>query len=97
MADTHGTPHGTPTKAPPHETLDAQLLRYWEREATRFDSLAARAGFAWIARGYARKAQRARTMAERSRAKEIARGRLPPANAAPVDESGESVSRDSLS
>lgn len=61
----------------PHETLDAQAMRYWEREAARFDALAARASFRWLARGYARRAQRARDMAERARAKEIARGRLP--------------------
>ncbi|GJE69417.1 hypothetical protein [Methylorubrum podarium] len=64
-------------KKPPHETLDAQLVRYWEREAARFDELSARASFGWIARNYARRAQRAREKAERSRAKEVARGRLP--------------------
>jgi NAD dependent epimerase/dehydratase family enzyme len=64
-------------RKPPHETLDAQLIRYWEREAARFDELSARASFGWIGRLYARKAQRALEKAERSRAKEIARGRLP--------------------
>lgn len=64
-------------RKPPHETLDAQLVRYWEREAARFDELSARASFGWIARNYARRAERARDKAERSRAKEIARGRLP--------------------
>ncbi|WP_342149788.1 hypothetical protein [Methylorubrum sp. SB2] len=61
----------------PHETLDAQVMRYWEKEAARFDGLAERAGFGWLARGYARRAKRARDMAERARAKEVARGRLP--------------------
>ncbi|HEV2543867.1 MAG TPA: hypothetical protein VGU70_14005 [Methylobacterium sp.] len=64
-------------RKPPHETLDAQLMRYWEREAARFDELSARASFGWTARLYARKAQRALEKAERARAKEIARGRLP--------------------
>lgn len=64
-------------RKPPHETLDAQLMRYWEREAARFDELSARASFGWIARLYARKAQRALEKAERARAKEVARGRLP--------------------
>lgn len=64
-------------KKPPHETLDAQLVRYWEREAARFDELSARASFGWIARTYARRAQRAYEKAERARAKEVARGRLP--------------------
>ncbi|WP_232628152.1 hypothetical protein [Methylobacterium sp. Leaf118] len=62
----------------PHETLDAQLLRYWEREAARFEGLAERTRFGWLARGYARRGRRAREMAERCRAKEIARGRLAP-------------------
>ncbi|KQT49175.1 hypothetical protein ASG52_09405 [Methylobacterium sp. Leaf456] len=61
----------------PHETLDAQTLRYWEKEAARFDGLAARASFGWLARGYARRARRARDLAAGSRAKEVARGRLP--------------------
>lgn len=64
-------------KKPPHETLDAQLVRYWEREAARFDGLAARASFGWTARSYARRAQRARAWADRSRHREVARGRLP--------------------
>jgi len=73
-------------KRAPHETLDAQLVRYWEREASRFDELAARSSFGWISRNYARRAQRAREKAERSRAKEVARGRLPaPAQAADRD------------
>lgn len=63
--------------ATPHETLDAQTLRYWEKEAARFDGLAERASFGWLARGYARRAKRARDLAERARAKEVARGRLP--------------------
>ncbi|GAB6845608.1 hypothetical protein HNR00_001369 [Methylorubrum rhodinum] len=61
----------------PHETLDAQTMRYWEKEAARFDGLAERATFGWLARGYARRAKRARDLAERCRAREIARGRLP--------------------
>ncbi len=65
----------------PHETLDAQVMRYWEREAARFDGLAAGASFGWLARGYARRARRARDLAERSRAREIARGRLPAGSA----------------
>lgn len=64
-----------------HETLDAQLLRYWEREAARFEGMADRTRFGWLARGYARRGKRARDMAERCRAKEIARGRLPPSQA----------------
>ncbi|MFG5117165.1 hypothetical protein [Methylorubrum sp. POS3] len=63
------------------ETLDGQALRYWLKEAARFDDLAARANFGWLARGYARRAERARDMAERCRAKEIARGRLPAVSA----------------
>ncbi|KQQ29403.1 hypothetical protein ASF53_19415 [Methylobacterium sp. Leaf123] len=76
---------------PPHETLDAQLVRYWEREAARFDELAARASFGWISRNYARRAQRAREKAERSRAKEVARGRLT-ASAQTADRDGDSPS-----
>ncbi|HJE22284.1 MAG TPA: hypothetical protein K8W01_01305 [Methylorubrum populi] len=77
-------------KKPLPETLDAQLLRYWEREAIRFEGLAAQAGFAWIARGYARRAQRAREKAEQARAKEVARGRLPASGAA-EDPAGDSL------
>ena len=73
---TTGTTTGTGKRAP-HETLDAQLIRYWEREAARFEALAERARFGWLGRGSARRAQRARDMAERARAKEVARGRLP--------------------
>ncbi|WP_443136633.1 hypothetical protein [Methylobacterium sp. Leaf399] len=54
-------------------TLDGQLLSYWEREALRLDQLAAKASWGWIARGYARKAARARAQAERSRAREAER------------------------
>ncbi|OHV16011.1 hypothetical protein BK022_15015 [Methylorubrum extorquens] len=78
-------------RRPPHETLDAQLVRYWEREAARFDELSARASFGWISRNYARRAQRAREKAERSRAKEVARGRLP-ASAQAADRDGDSPS-----
>jgi len=57
------------------QTLDGQLVGYWDREAARLEGLAQRATFRWMARGYARKAERARTMAERSRTREVARGR----------------------
>lgn len=56
-------------------TLDGQLVEYWEREAARFDSLAKSALFRWLARGYARRAERARGLAESSRAREEARTR----------------------
>lgn len=56
-------------------TLDGQLVGYWEREAARLDGLAQRASFKWMARGYARKAARARSLAEKSRTREAARGR----------------------
>ena len=39
------------------ETLDAQLVGYWDREAARLDALAERARFGWIARRYRRKAR----------------------------------------
>ncbi|SFG63074.1 hypothetical protein [Methylobacterium gossipiicola] len=58
-------------------TLDAQLLTYWEREATRLEALAAAARFGWVARGYARKAERARAQAARSAEREAARGQAP--------------------
>ena len=57
-------------------TLDHQLLTYWEREARRLDALAAAARWGWIARGYARKAERARAQAARSAAREAARDQL---------------------
>ncbi|GEP06873.1 hypothetical protein [Methylobacterium oxalidis] len=56
------------------ETLDAQLVGYWDREAARLDALAERARFGWIARRYRRKAAQARVQAERSRIREAARG-----------------------
>lgn len=56
-------------------TLDGQLIEYWEREAKRLDGLAQNALFRWVARGYARRAERARGLAERSRAREEARMR----------------------
>lgn len=59
----------------PRITLDGQLVSYWEREALRLDALAARARWGWVARGYARKAARARAQGERSRAREVARRR----------------------
>jgi hypothetical protein len=58
-------------------TLDSQLLTHWEREAARLDALAAAASFGWVARGYARKADRARAQAARSAGREAARGRPP--------------------
>lgn len=58
-------------------TLDGQLVDYWDREAARLDALARNATFQWMARGYARKAARARALGERSRQREIARGNLP--------------------
>ncbi|GJE56297.1 MULTISPECIES: hypothetical protein [Methylobacterium] len=56
-------------------TLDGQLVVYWEREAARFDDLAKRASFKWMARSYARRAERARSLADTSRTREAARGR----------------------
>ena len=63
----------------PRITLDGQLVSYWDREAARLDALEKNATFRWLARGYARKAERARALADKSRAKEIARGNLDPA------------------
>ena len=54
-------------------TLDGQLVSYWEREAARFDRLAEQARWAWVKRGYARKAARARARAEPSRLREAGR------------------------
>ena len=65
-------------RRPRRVTLDGQLVGYWDREAARLDGLAARAMFRWMARSYARKAERARAMASKSRSKEIARGNLDP-------------------
>ncbi|GLS46749.1 hypothetical protein [Methylobacterium brachythecii] len=62
---------------PKRVTLDGQLVKHWDREAARLDDLAGRAMFKWIARGYARKADRARALAEAARARETARGRGP--------------------
>lgn len=56
------------------ETLDTQLITYWDKEAARLDGLAERAVFKWMARGYARKAERARALADKSRAREAAKG-----------------------
>lgn len=58
-------------------TLDSQLLTYWEREAARLDALGAATPFAWMARGYARKADRARAQAALSAEREAARGQPP--------------------
>ncbi|WP_244473827.1 hypothetical protein [Methylobacterium sp. Leaf112] len=65
--------------SPRRATLDSQLLTYWEREAVRLDALAASTRWRWIARGYARKAERARAQAARSADREAARGRIPEA------------------
>lgn len=62
-------------------TLDQQLIAYWERQAQRFDRLATKAQWGWIARGYARKAERSRAKAEVSRLREAGRGH-PPIHAA---------------
>ncbi|WP_425324699.1 hypothetical protein [Methylobacterium soli] len=62
-------------------TLDSQLVTYWDREAARLDALAGKARFGWIARRYRRKADVARAQAERSRAREAARGAAPDATA----------------
>ncbi|UMY16119.1 hypothetical protein MMB17_15490 [Methylobacterium organophilum] len=67
----------TTVSKPPHETLDAQVAAYWEREAARLDILAAQASFAWMIRSYARKAERARKVAAQARGREAARGRGP--------------------
>ncbi|AWN43846.1 hypothetical protein [Methylobacterium durans] len=56
------------------QTLDAQLVGYWDREAARLDALAEQARFGWMARRYRRKAVQARAQAERSRVREAARG-----------------------
>ena len=64
---------------PPRITLDGQLVGYWDREATRLDALARGTRFRWLARSFARKADRARAEAARGRAREAARGRSSPA------------------
>lgn len=64
-------------------TLDGQLVDYWMREAARLEALAAQARFGWQRRRLARKAERARLQAERSRIRETARGG--PANGATMD------------
>ena len=70
-----------PKARPPRRrvTLDSQLLTHWEREATRLDALAASTTWGWIARGYARKAARARVQASRSAEREAARKPVPEA------------------
>lgn len=67
-------------------TLDGQLVGYWEREAARLDALAAEARFGWQRRSLERKAAYARAQGERSRAREVARGREP----VPAEPSGNS-------
>ncbi|GJE17965.1 hypothetical protein ACFQ4G_13345 [Methylobacterium marchantiae] len=54
-------------------TLDSQLMSYWDREAQRLDTMAANARWAWMARSYARKAERARAQSAKSAARETAR------------------------
>jgi hypothetical protein len=66
-------------------TLDSQLMSYWEREARRLDVMAANARWGWMARTYARKAERARTQGARSAAREAERR----AGAAPGPQEGE--------
>ncbi|WP_430912311.1 hypothetical protein [Methylobacterium sp. sgz302541] len=66
-----------PAARRPRITLDGQLVGYWDREAARLDALAAQARFGWVGRRYARKAGQARAQAERSRAREAARGIAP--------------------
>lgn len=72
-----------PSGRRPRITLDGQLVGYWEREAARLDALAAGARFGWQRRRYLRKAAQARVQAERSRAREVARGAAPPEAPAP--------------
>ncbi|MCJ2083198.1 hypothetical protein [Methylobacterium sp. J-090] len=69
------TSSSKPNVPPRRTTLDAQLLTYWEREARRLEALAAGASWGWVARRYARKAERARAQAARSAAREAARDR----------------------
>ncbi len=74
----------TPAGRRPRITLDGQLVGYWEREAARLDALAAEARFGWQQRRYLRKAEQARAQAERSRAREAARGNAPADASPPV-------------
>ncbi|GJD80075.1 hypothetical protein GCM10007886_03450 [Methylobacterium gregans] len=83
------TPSGRRTRI----TLDGQLVGYWEREAARLDALAAEARFGWQRRRYLRKAAQARVQAERSRARERARGNEP-AETAAQDPASAHVARD---
>lgn len=63
------------TSPTPGPTLDSQLVAFWTREAARLDALALGARFGWQRRRLARKADLARAQAERSLAREAARGR----------------------
>lgn len=56
-------------------TLDGQLLTYWEREALRLEALAKASRWSWRARGFLRKAERARQQADQFGAREAARAR----------------------
>ncbi|WP_227439515.1 hypothetical protein [Methylobacterium sp. W2] len=66
-------------------TLDSQLVSYWEREARRLDVMAANARWGWMARTYARKAERARAQGARSATREAERQ----ASAVPGSQEGE--------
>lgn len=66
-------------------TLDSQLMSYWDREAQRLDVMAANARWGWMARSYARKAERARAQSARSAMREADRG----AGAAPAPQEAE--------
>lgn len=57
----------------PRITLDGQLVTFWDREAARLTALAEATRWRWLARGYARKAERARAKAEVSRIREVSR------------------------
>ena len=54
-------------------TLDGQLVSYWQREVLRLEGLAAASRWGWVARGYRRKADRARQQAARFESRERAR------------------------
>jgi len=79
MSSSHAMSSSDRKSRPPRRrvTLDSQLLTYWEREAARLDALAAAARWGWMARSYARKAERARAQAARSGDREAAREQTP--------------------
>ncbi|AWN38104.1 hypothetical protein [Methylobacterium radiodurans] len=84
----------TPSGRKARITLDGQLIGYWEREAARLDALAAEARFGWQRRRYLRKSAQARAQAERSRAREVARGNAPTAGAPGSDLADTGLTRD---